>query len=378
MTNSAFIFDAAHCLQIARELLEQPTAPYKEELPRAHIRAFAQQRPGLMLSEDAAGNMLLKYEGAAASSRSPLVLVAHLDHPGFEITGVQGEIVELAFLGGVRAGHAQPGQRVEFFEMGVATPTGKGELVSVKEKESLEGASARVTEGRAIAGGFAMWDFPGFSIENETIVTRCCDDLLGAAAALCTLDALSSLRPDSVSVWALFTRAEEVGFLGALEAIRLKTIPQDACVLSLECSKALGIAPQGEGVIVRVGDRSSIFDPELTEALRQSAETVRKENPSFKYQRKLMDGGSCEATAFCAHGYRSSGLTVPLGNYHNMANQDGGPRGIGPENVKVNDFIWEVQLLIELALRPELLEKRAGQMPAWVAEYAAKAQKMLS
>ncbi|HYG76588.1 MAG TPA: hypothetical protein VEK08_16405 [Planctomycetota bacterium] len=365
-------------LDLARGLLEQPTAACKEECPQAFIRSFTKARKALRLSQDAAGNLLVKYPARGSSKKPPLVLVAHLDHPGFWIDSVSGDSVQLSFKGGVGAGYAQAGQRVEFFETGNSKPAGTGELTEVREEEKrLAGAVARITSGTAPAGGFAMWAFPGFSVENDFIVARCCDDLLGAAAALCVLDEISRRKPKGVAVWGLFTRAEEVGFLGALEAIRLKTIPKKSCVLSLECSKAAGIAPQGEGAIVRVGDRASIFDPNLTEALRQAAETVSKEQPAFKYQRRLMDGGSCEATAFCAYGYRSSGVAVPLGNYHNQS-LDGERKGIGAETVKLDDFLNEAHLLLELAQRPELLEKKAGtRKPDWLLERARAAKKEL-
>jgi putative aminopeptidase FrvX len=172
-------------------------------------------------------------------------------------------------------------------------------------------------------------------------------------------------------VWGLFTRAEEVGFLGAIEAVRLGTVPPGASVLSLECSKALPSARQGDGVIVRVGDRMSIFDPGLTESLRTAADTLVRRDGSFRYQRKLMDGGACEATAFCASGFRASGLAVPLGNYHN-ASDDGA--GIAPEHVVVDDWLAEVALLVELGADRDLLERETPGPPSWLQERAATAR----
>ncbi len=361
---------AKHWLSLARGLLEQPTAAVREDLPQAHIRAFAAARRNLILTEDPSGNLLVKSPARGAARRPPLVLVAHLDHPGFWIDGVSGKTARLTFKGYVAEPHARAGTRIHFFERGNALPAGEGELVSAAYKDKrLVSARARVLRGAAPAGGFAMWAFPGFSIRNGLIVTRCCDDLLGAAAALCTLDEIARRRPRGVALWCLFTRAEEIGFLGAIEALRHRTIPRDACVLSLECSKALPVAPQGGGVIVRVGDRTSIFDTGLSEALRQAAESVRKEHPgTFKYQRKLMDGGTCEATVFCAHGFRSSGVAVPLGNYHNQAFDGKGRAQIGPESVNAVDFVNEVQLLVQLALRPELLSRAGRKKPAWLIE----------
>ncbi len=362
-----------HWLQIAKDILDQPTAACKEDCPLALVRQFVGERPALSLSADAAGNLLVKY----GNSPAPLVLVAHLDHPGFWIERVARTHVELSFQGGVGAGHVQAGQRVAFFSRGQADPTGYGELIRVQEKKArLVKARASIVSGNAHAHGFAMWNFPGFHIEDGVIHSRGCDDLLGAAATLCVLDEIARRKPKNVALWALFTRAEEIGFFGALEALRLKTLPKSACVLSLECSKADGIAQQGEGVIVRVGDRTSVFDPGLSAALQEAATRVKKRLRDFKSQRKLMDGGTCEATVFCAAGYRASGLAMPLGNYHNQA-VTRGQKTIGAENVRVEDFVRTIQLLVELALHPDWLATNP-KPPKWLEERARAARKALS
>jgi endoglucanase len=339
---------------IAEALLRNPTVPFIEDLPAAHVRAFADER-GLEHATDAAGNVVVQY-----GTGRPLVLVAHLDHPGFHV--VDGALV---FKGGLKAEHAVEGSPLHFFRRGERDPIGEGVLVSAEADDAgwLRGGRAdRAT------GDFAMWGVPGWSVADGKITARVCDDLLGAAAILAVLDEIATSRP-STCVWGLFTRCEEEGFLGAFEAIRLQTVPKDADVLSLECSKALPHAPQGGGVIVRVGDRMSIFDPSLTAALEAAAGKV----DGLAFQRRLMDGGACEATAFCAAGYRASGLAVPLGGYHNAAD-DG--TGIVPETVMVDDYQSEVQLLTSLAHNPDLLRPQGE--PAWFAARAAKAKEALA
>lgn len=371
--------DGARWLSVARDLLAQPTAPLCEELPRAHVRRVAGEA-GLAVSEDEAGNVLVRYEGEGAEPSSPLVLVAHLDHPGFAVRSLSGDRrhAELEFRGGLRAAAVQPEvSTVHLFAPGQPDPVGEGVVVAVEEQGgSLRGATARVTEGDAAADGFAMWGFPAWTGEDGRIAGRVCDDLVGAAAALAVLVDLAGERPAGVAVWGLFTRAEEIGFLGALEAVRLGVVPAGAAVLSLECSKALPGAAQGDGVIVRVGDRRSIFDPGLTEALRAAAQRVADDDPSggFRFQRRLMDGGACEATAFCATGYRASGLALPLGNYHNAADEGG---GVASEHVLVSDYETEVRLLLALAHDPSALEVPAGP-PDWLAERMAQARDALS
>jgi putative aminopeptidase FrvX len=341
-------------LDIAEGLLRQPTAPFFEDLPAAHVRAFADER-GLAHETDAAGNVVVKF-----GTGTPLVLMAHLDHPGFHVN--DGGLV---FKGGLAAVNALPDTSVRYFRRGVVDPIGEGRLLATTADERGFLRSATATNPQ---GDFAMWDLPDWSIADGRITARVCDDLLGCAAILAVLDDLARSQP-STCVWGLFTRAEEEGFLGAFEAIRLGTVPKDADVLSLECSKALPHAPQGGGVIVRVGDRMSIFDPSLTAALEAAAAKV----DGLTFQRRLMDGGACEATAFCAAGYRASGVAAPLGGYHNAS--DGEP-GIVPETVMVDDYLAEVQLLQSLAHNPDLL--RPTGPPAWFAERSKKAREQLA
>jgi putative aminopeptidase FrvX len=130
-------------------------------------------------------------------------------------------------------------------------------------------------------------------------------------------------------------------------------------------------------VIVRVGDARSIFHPPLTDVLFREARALAAEDASFRFQRRLMDGGSCEATAFCAAGYRAGGLCVPLGNYHNMRGLDGGRVGVGAEQVHVNDFASEVKLLVRLALRSSRLAALERAADDWLDAATARALRTL-
>ena len=74
-------------------------------------------------------------------------------------------------------------------------------------------------------------------------------------------------------------------------------------------------------------------------------------------QRCLMDGGSCEATAFVGFGFRAGGLCLPLGNYHNI-----GP-GQRPraEYVSVSDLEQLVTLTVTAASEwPDVNARKVG------------------
>jgi endoglucanase len=166
-----------------------------------------------------------------------------------------------------------------------------------------------------------------------------------------------------------FTRAEEIGFVGATEAMRAGTVPREARMVLLENSRSFDESPIGGGPIVRVGDRMSTFNPALTAGFATLADELAKGTTSnvewggndggdatgFRWQRKLRPGGACEATVYQAYGYEATCLCLPLGNYHNMARLsevESGDEGAvasarcGREHIALADFHDLVRLLV--------------------------------
>lgn len=93
----------------------------------------------------------------------------------------------------------------------------------------------------------------------------------------------------------------------------------------------------GDGVIVRVGDRTSVFDSAGTARLLDIAKAAE-----IPHLRALMQGGTCEATAYALYGYRTVAMCVALGNYHNC-----GPNNrIAPEYVSITDAVAMADLCI--------------------------------
>jgi putative aminopeptidase FrvX len=205
-----------------------------------------------------------------------------------------------------------------------------------------------------------MWDLPAFELKDGQIHSRACDDLLGCAEIICLFRELEAAKAD-VHCLGIFTRAEEVGFWGAIQLARAGTLPRNITVLSLETSTPRGGAEIGRGPIVRVGDRLSIFDSGETARLMSVAAFNK-----IPVQRCLLDGGACEASAYQLYGYRSVAASIGLGNYHNCA-----PDGtIQCEYVSVDDYANMVRLCVAAvteskrsnpakALR-DSLEKRAS------------------
>ena len=69
---------------------------------------------------------------------------------------------------------------------------------------------------------------------------------------------LTKNRKTAAGVGALFTRAEEVGFIGTLAACADASVPAGTRLLCLENSRSFPESPIGNGPILRVGDRLAV------------------------------------------------------------------------------------------------------------------------
>jgi endoglucanase len=201
-------------------------------------------------------------------------------------------------------------------------------------------------KGMARRGDFGMWDLPPVKTNHRLIWSRACDDLAGCLVVLATLDDMVQLRVPA-TVYGVFTRAEEAGFHGAIGLTRSQLIPPSAVVVSVENSKELPHAQIGQGPVIRVGDRTMTFDPRVTMLLEEVATRVARADRRFTFQRKLMDGGTCEGTVFSLHGYRAGGVCLAMGNYHNL----GPGERIREEYVDAGDVQKTVQFFVEVARR---------------------------
>ena len=284
-------------LRVVRQLVEQPTAPFHEDAVRDAIVAELENCPQVTMKHDAFGNIIARYQ-RGPRRRPEWTFAAHMDHPGW----VRRK-EEWRFLGSVAEQYLINPRRREF-------------------------------------GDFAMWDLPAFEVRGEEIHSRACDDLLGCAEIICLFHELEA-RKAPAHCLGIFTRAEEVGFWGAIQLARSGVLPKGITIFSLETSVPRGGAKMGAGPIVRVGDRLSIFDSAGT------ADVISVANKNkVPVQRCLLDGGACEATAYQLYGYRSVAASIGLGNYHNCA-PDG---SVQCEYVAVSDYENMVRLCLALVV----------------------------
>jgi putative aminopeptidase FrvX len=327
------------------DLCSVPTAPFVEHRVVAFIEQFVAKRPKLRLTRDGFGNLLVELKGTGGSKLPRWVYTAHMDHPGFVARRMlEPGLLEARFHGWVREEFFK-GERIRFFDGDAETVATVLDFRIGKERKVPDLVRLRVK--RAVTPGSpGMWDQGTGRIAGGKFKSRVCDDLAGAAAAMEMLDRLHA-RPPAATVAVLFTRAEEDGFIGAIAAsLKPKLLRRSDNIIAIETSAMQPYAPQGKGAIVRTGDRTSIFNSDLTYFISEQAESLKKKDKRFQYQRALMPGGTCEATVYDAYGFKAASICVALGNYHNMDQQK---KRIAPEYIDLGDWESMVKLFVRVA-----------------------------
>jgi endoglucanase len=344
MTRGANKIFSQRLMNILTELCSIPTAPFVERNVVQYVREFVRRHPRLNLTSDRFGNLLI--ELPAKNRKLPRwVFTAHMDHPGFIAEKMLNpRTLRAAFRGGVRAEYFK-GSRVRFFDGGKEITATVQKFTIGKDRGYPEHAELRVAQPVA-PGSPGMWDQGEGRTKGGKFFSRVCDDLAGAAGALEMLSQLAS-RSTRATVAVLLTRAEEEGFIGAIAASLEPTLLRKTDrVIAIECSAMQPYAPQGKGAIIRVGDRTSVFNSDLSYFITQQATALAKKDKKFQFQRALMPGGTCEATVYDIYGFTAASICIALGNYHNM---DAARKKIAPEYVDINDWKSMVKLFVHIA-----------------------------
>jgi len=341
--------------RLLTQLLSRPTAPFREQQVM-HYAQSVLHRARIPHFSDPAGNLVIGCASPAAyrallrrPSKEPVRLfIAHMDHPGFHgVRWLSSRRLLVKWHGGSPLKHLR-GSRVWLAnDKGIvgagrvvrATLLPSGHAIDTAEI-LLERPLPAVQTATSLYGGFhfraPVWR------AGKRIYTQVADDLVGVFAVLATALALySGKRRMQQPFLGLLTRAEEVGFVGAIAHFELdwrEHARRPVVAISLETSRTLPNALIGKGPVVRLGDRRTVFDPGYLHILSQVAELVLP----GQHQRRVMDGGTCEATAAIAWGLPAIGISVPLGNYHNQGFEGGqdcaGKDGPAPEFVHLDDI----------------------------------------
>lgn len=320
-------------------IVTAPTAPYHEQRALAAIRAQL-EATGSTVHTDQYGQLFAWIRRGEAA---PIAFLAHTDHPAFEVTSAHGHEGSARVLGGLRGRVFERAVPVQVYddEGGGPWPGTIDRFVPELDLDHNSPGRVRIRcEQRLAPGQWAVLDLPGLEIRGEELRMRAADDLAGCALIVSAMAELAHETFD-IDVTAVFTRAEETGLYGARLIAEERALDPATLVINVEASRALPHAPAGRGIVVRAGDAFNTFSNEGERSLRAAAE--RLDRDGIPTQRALLTGGTCEASTFVVHGWRTTAIAVPNVNYHNHTD-DG---GVGPEIVRLGDLISGVALLVE-------------------------------
>lgn len=332
-------------IEILSDLDKCSATSFYEERVMSYIRAFLKDK-GLDFRLDQYGNIIVHY--VTDPDSEPIAYVAHMDHPGFELLGLDDRGMSVArALGGVPPVSFDGGTKVKIIMGNEEEVTGvlEAKVNGVLDRQVFIQPNGGVD---IIEPAYAVFDLPEFLLLDDFIHMRALDDLAGCASIISVLESMVS-QNIKANFYGVFTRAEEVGLIGARLVARDQELPENTTIVSIESSRTLPGAEQGKGPVIRTGDASYTFDGGAERLLSRTGSMLKEEDADFQYQRQLMSGGTCEATAFALQGYQVTGLAYPLGNYHNQGNpSEVSPSGsVELENIHSEDFYNGIRLLTE-------------------------------
>lgn len=334
--------DPVTALATLRTVASPATAPFHEQ---GVLRAIGGEldRRGVAWHSDRHGQIFARL--AQGTAQRTLALVAHTDHPAFDIVAATGTAGVAKVRGGLRERcFRDPVPVIVHHDDGADPfPAMLDRYEPEIELPNWSPGFCRITAERPLrVGAWAVMDLPDLEIRGRELHLRAADDLAGVAVILCALDLLRGAdRP--FDVHCVFTRAEEPGLFGARLIAAEGSIPADAYVVSLEASNAR-YAPAGAGPVVRVGDYHNTFSNAAEQYLRVAQERLAERGRAV--QRALLPGGTCEASAFVRLGWIATGVALPNVGYHNEGSAD---RFVA-EIIDREDFLSGILLVAEAAL----------------------------
>ena len=336
-------FDEERSLQILRLLGKNPATSFNESLVSGQVKTLLSESD-IFFKEDKYGNIIAEVPGVGTTDDDhSIAFVAHMDHPGLEVTDVRDDgLVIATAMGGIpNAVFNQETDGFTFDAEGNRNPC----LIRPYEG-AIDRTVSVVGESSFDVGAPITFDLEDFFVDEGIINMRALDDLAGCAAIITVLLELKK-KPSGNNVYGIFTRAEEVGLIGARLLALEKAVSLNTFVVSIETSSVIPGVQQGMGPVIRTGDASYTFNAEAEQILIFARNSILKNDDSFKCQRQLMSAGSCEASAFAANGYKTTGIAFPLINWHNATTFIGDPDGdVGLEKISLGDYLGGIRLMM--------------------------------
>ena len=141
------------------------------------------------------------------------------------------------------------------------------------------------------------------------------------------------------------------------------------------CAAAKHIGDAAAGIIHQDARRAGLAARDFPRCLksRTGVGVAIVADVHFHFQRALMSGGTCEATAYQEFGLQTGAVCVALGNYHNCASK----QKIAAEFVSVSDACGMVRLLVEAARQMPRYATLIARLPKSLQKLHTTARKAL-
>lgn len=284
---------------------------------------------GAEYETDPMGNLIVFKKGKKRRNKKVL-FSAHTDEVGFMVKYIDEEgYIWFGPIGGVDR-LVVSGKRIVFCESGIhgvvaskavhmQTPQERGKCEPINEMHIDIGVSDRETAKKYINVGDCCTFEPNYEEFGDGLIrSKALDDRFGCAVLVSMIN--SELEYDT---YFAFNTCEEVGCDGAKEvAHRLRP----DIVIALEATTAgdiLGVPKSkcacsvGQGAVLSIADRSTIYDKELLETA-----TAVADEKNIKWQYKNVIAGGNEAGVYqrAASGAKVLAISAPARYIHSASN----------------------------------------------------------
>lgn len=276
---------------------------------------------------DNLGNLLVFKKGKK-TPKNKLMLAAHMDEVGFMVTDITSEgFLRFGAVGGIDP-RVVLGRSLRF-KNGVRGVVGTKAVHQQTPEErkkaqdfsdmliDIGAASKEDAEKLVTPGDCAVFDTDAFCFGEGFVKSKAIDDRAGC---LIMMDMING-EPE-YDAWYAFTVQEEIGTRGA-KAAAFTVAPDIAIVLetttACDISGTSGekrVCELGKGCVVSFMDRSTIYDRELYQLARSTADRLGIPNQT----KTLIAGGNDSGAIHVSRGgVRTCALSVPCRYLHSPA-----------------------------------------------------------
>ncbi len=287
---------------------------------------------------DRMGNVIYRMSfGNGSTDRKRIMVSAHMDEVGFMINEVKSNgLLGFGTVGGISE-TVMAGRRVKVSgKNGYLNGLIASKAIHHKDKKEIEktaspdklyidvGACDKEQAEKYVSiGDCAVFDSEFYEFGDGMLKGKALDDRMGCAAMIEMMRSFKQSPPShDVDVYFCFTVREEIGQSGA-KAAAFRIRPHIALVLETtavadiaDVPKSGKVANVGEGAVISLMDRSTIYDKKLVSL----AMDIAKETGVAAQIKRYVSGGNDAGTIHkTAEGIKTLAISVPTRYLHSAA-----------------------------------------------------------